>query len=464
MNKDTLAIQGGKPVRDKEFRSKPYLTEESIERIVSLMREGRLTRFVGSPIPGTKEIIGLNSNEVENIDYDFSVLGGKSVRKFESEWSKIHQVDYAVSVNSATSGLIAAILALDIEPGDEVICSPFSFTASATSIIAANAVPVFADVDLDTFCVSSISAEEAISQRTKAVMPIHWNSNAGKLDSIISLARSKRLKVIEDASQSPGMLYKEKYLGTHGDVGVFSLNEPKNIMTGEGGIIVTNDKDIAVKCRLIRNHGEGIIDEDASKKSLINCIGYNFRLVELLAEIGCDQLNHLEYLNTIRKDNYAYLIKELVSEFGEHIIPQKITHLESYFPYTVGLRWISEKSSIHRNTVAEVLRTEGIPVAAGISRLMSDNPMFQKQVAFGKKGFPFSFYKNESSREYFIPDMPNAMRLQNEEYLGFFQVGWPNTIEDMNDIVRAFKKIFNNKNKLIGKNNIKKTNNYISGR
>ena len=160
----------------------------------------------------------------------------------------------------------------------------------------------------------------------------------------------------------------------------------------------------------------------------------------------------------------GYLIKELVSEFGEHIIPQKITHLESYFPYTVGLRWTSEKSSIHRNTVAEVLRTEGIPVATGISRLMSDNPMFQKQVAFGKEGFPFSFYKNESSREYFIPDMPNATRLQNEEYLGFFQVGWPNTIEDMNDIVRAFKKIFNNKNKLIGKNNIKKINNFISGR
>ena len=151
MNKDTLAIQGGKPVRTKEFKSKPYITEESIERVTSLMREGRLTRFIGSPIPGTSEIIGLKSGDVENLDCDFSVLGGKSVRKFESEWSKIHNTDYAIAVNSGTSGLTAAILAIDIEPGDEVICSPFSFTASATSIIAANAVPVFADIDLDMY-------------------------------------------------------------------------------------------------------------------------------------------------------------------------------------------------------------------------------------------------------------------------------------------------------------------------
>ena len=464
MVKYKLALFDGKPVRIKEFRSKPYITEVSIERVASLMREGRLSRFIGSPVLGSKEIIGLKSSEVNKINYEFSVLGGESVRKFENDWSNIHQVDYSIAVNSATSGLTAAILALDIEPGDEVICSPFSFTASATSIIAANAVPVFADIDIETFCLSTNFASESISQRTKAILPIHWNSNAGDLSSTLSLARSKGLRVVEDASQSPGMVYDGKHLGTHGDVGVFSLNEPKNIMTGEGGMIVTNNKDIAVKSRLIRNHGESIIDKNSSNELLTNCIGYNFRMIELLAEIGIEQLKNLDFLNNIRQENYKYLIKEITSEFGEFIIPQKISHPESYFPYTVGFRWLKGKTNILRDTVANVLRSEGIPVATGVSRLMSDNPMFQKKIAFGKKGFPFLYQKSDSHDLYKIAKMPNARRLQDEEYLGFFQIGWPNTFEDMNDIIMGFKKIMANKKRLVGDNTLIKKNKFITGR
>lgn len=464
MTDNRLAINGGKPVRTREFRSKPYITEEMIARVASLMREGRFTRFIGSPVTGTQEIIKLKSIDAENLEYNVSVIGGASVRKFESDWSRIHKVDYSVAVNSATSGLMTAILALGIEPGDEVICSPFSFSASATSIIAANGIPVFADIDLDTFCLSPVSAEEAISPFTQAIMPIHWNSNAGNLDALLSVAKKNELKVVEDASQSPGMMYKGKHLGTHGDVGVFSLNEPKNIMTGEGGMIVTNNTDIAVKCRLIRNHGESIVDTDASDELLVNCIGYNFRLVELLAEIGCEQLKHLDYLNNIRKKNYVYLVKELVNELSEYITPQKITHTESYFPYTAGFRWLSKESGIHRNTVAEVLRSEGIPVASGVSRLMSDNPMFQKQIAFGKQHFPFSYNQDCDKREYTIPALPNARKLQEEEYLGFFQIGWPNTLEDMDDIVNAFTKIIANRDRLVNNQVLGKKGRFISGR
>jgi len=459
-----LAVDGGKPVRATEFRSRPYITEEMIDRVASLIREGRLTRFIGSPVPGTNEIIGLKSTECEMLDYEFSVLGGSSVRRLESEWSRVHKVDYCVAVNSATSGLTAAILAMGTEPGEEVICSPFSFTASATSIVCANAVPVFADIDLETFCLSPSSAEGAISHYTKAIMPIHWNSNAGELDAVLLLGKKYGLRIIEDASQCPGMKYKGKHLGSHGDVGVFSLNEPKNIMTGEGGIIVTNNRDIALKCRLIRNHGESIVDKDASESTLVNCVGYNFRLVELLAEIGCLQLKHLGYVNKIRKDNYNYLVKELVNNLGEYIIPQKITHLGSYFPYTAGFRWLSQKSTIHRNVVAEVLRSEGIPVASGVSRLMCDNPMFQNKIAFGKNHFPFLYNREGKKREYSIPDLPNARRLQDEEYLGFFQIGWPNTIEDMEDIVKGFKKIMANKDKLANRISLANDELFVSGR
>lgn len=459
-----LAIRGGKPVRNREFRSKPFITEQMIDNVESLMREGRLTRFVGSPVPGTNEIIGLKSSQVKNLENSVSFLGGTSVRKLESKWSEFHKIDYSIAVNSATSGLTTAVMALNIGPGDEVICSPFSFTASATSIILANAIPIFADIDLDTFCLSSDAAENSITKSTKAIMPIHWNSNAGDLDAIISIAKSNGLKIIEDASQAPGMLYKGKFLGTHGDVGVFSFNEPKNIMTGEGGMIVTNSSEIAIKCRLIRNHGEAIVDHNSSDDLVVNVVGYNFRLVELLAEIGIAQLEYLDYLNKVRKENYTYLVKELLQEFGEYIIPQKITHLNSYSPYTAGFRWLSKKSKIHRNIVAHVLRSEGIPVASGISRLMSENPLFQRQLAYGKNHCPFSCHLYKRRGKYSIPDLPNAERLQNEEYLGFFQVGLPNTIEDMGDIVEGFKKIMTNK-KYLSKMTIKsKTNIFRLGR
>ena len=459
-----LVISGGKPVRTKEFRSRPFITEEMIDEVEFLMREGRLTRFIGSPVPGTNEIIGLKSSQVEKLDNSVSFLGGASVRKFESKWSKFHRIDYSIAVNSATSGLTVAIMALNIGPGDEIICSPFSFTASATSIIIANAIPVFADVDLDTFCLSPDAAKDSITESTKAIMPIHWNSNAGNLDAIISIAKSKGLKVIEDTSQAPGILYKGKFLGTHGDVGVFSLNEPKNIMTGEGGIIVTSSSEIAIKCRLIRNHGEAVLDQNSTDDLVINAIGYNFRLVELLAGIGVIQLDHLAYLNKVRKENYTYLVKKLTDEFGEYIKPQKITHLESYSPYTAGFRWLSKKSKIHRNIIAHVLRSEGMPVASGISRLMSENPLFQRQLAYGKNHCPFSCHLYKRRKEYSIPDLPNAKRLQNEEYLGFFQVGWPNTIEDMDDIVKGFRKIMANKNYLSKISDLSKTNIFTPGR
>ena len=430
-----LAINGGKPIRTTEFRSKPYITEEMVENVSSLLSAGTLTGFVGSPSAGTKEILGLKSSDMAKITSLVTFLGGPCVRKLESKWSECHNVDYSIAVNSATSGLITAFMALGIGAGDEVICSPFSFTASATSIILANAVPIFADIDLDTFCLSPNSALDIFTDSTKAIMPIHWNSNAGDLGLLLSEAKYYGFKVIEDASQSPLMLYGRKYLGTHGDAGVFSLNQPKNIMTGEGGVIVTNNKDVAVKCRLIRNHGESVPDENSTDDFVDNAIGYNFRLVELLAEIGSIQLKSLRMLNNIRKRNYAYLIDQL-SEFREFLIPQKITHLESYYPYTAGFRWLSEESGIHRDLIARVLRAEGIPVASGISRLMSDNPLFQRQLAC-------AFFCHRGN--YSIPELPNAKKLQNEQYLGFFQVGWPNTIRDMDDIVAGFKKIFDNK-------------------
>ena len=323
MKNNSLAIFGGSPVREKEFGSKPYITPEMITNVGELMNEGRFSKFIGSPIPGTKELLELTSQELLDVEDITSFLGGPSVRKLEANWAKHHKCKYAISVNSCTSGLITAVMALNVGPGDEVICSPFSFTASATAIVLSNAIPVFVDVDLDTFCLSSDLIGDRITESTRAIMPIHWNSNAGDFASILDQAKTHNLKIIEDAAQAPGELYQDQYLGTLGDVGVYSLNEPKNIMTGEGGIIVTNDREVAKKCRLIRNHGEAIVDEDTSDIAATNIVGYNFRLVEILAEIGILQLDNLPFLNDIRRKNYQYLVSKLTESCGAFFNPPK---------------------------------------------------------------------------------------------------------------------------------------------
>lgn len=463
-NRTKLALLGGTPIRTKEFKSKPLVDDEEVDYVVGLMREGRFSKFVGSPIENTRHLLSQKSAELAFCGSDVSFLGGEYVRRFEAEWSKLIGADYCISVNSATSGITTALLAAGIEPGCEVITTPFTFTATGSAILLANAIPIFCDIDLETFCISPESLERNISPHTNAIMPVHWCGNAGNLDEIMGIARKYGLKVIEDAAQAPATIYQHRYLGTYGDAGIFSFNEPKNIMTGEGGIVATNNLRIAEKSRLIRNHGESIPTNDDDDEYVVNTVGYNFRLVEILAAIGCAQVKKLETLNSIRAENYKYLRHHIITSFGEFIIPQKITHEDSYFSYTAGFRWLSEKAGIHRNLFAQALRAEGIPVATGVSRLICDHPVFTRKLAFGKNHHPWNsaIYKGEV--DYCSLALPNARKLHDEEYLGFFQMGWPNTKEDMDDILSAFKKIFDNKKSLLDLSNGDNDEVFISSR
>ena len=148
---------------------------------------------------------------------------------------------------------------------------------------------------------------------------------------------------------------------------------------------------------------------------------------------------------------------------GEFIIPQRITNADSYYPYTAGFRWLSKESGLHRNVLARVLRTEGIPVSSGLPRLMSDNPIFQNQLAYGKHSCPFDCHLYKRRGLYAVPDLPNATRLQEEEYIGFFQIGWPNTKNDIDDIIKGIHKVLKNKKRL-AQEPVHSTSNFISGR
>ena len=432
-----LALLGGKRVREAPFRSLPFVDEKEITAVEESIRAGLFSRFVGSNLSGTREALRKTSQELLTEEAAFSFMGGPNVRRFEADWANLHEVPYAISVNSATSGITAILMAMDIGPGAEVITTPLSFTATATAIVAAQATPVFADIDAETLCLDANSIEQRISPFTKAILYVHWCGNAGEFDRVQAVARSHGIPVIEDTAQAPGTTYQGKPLGTWGAAGVFSFSEPKNVTTGEGGMIVTSEPTIAEKCRLIRNHGEVIPELSDNQEFIRNVVGYNFRMVEIVAAMGWVQTQRLTALNRLRNRNYQYLSTRLSGLTG--LKPQRITHPDSFAAYTAVFLWDQELTGVSRDLVAAALRKEGIPVATGVGRLMSDHPMFLKKIAYGDSGWPFSAHV-----EYDPALLPVAHRVHDQEYLGFFLMGWPNTEKDMDDILLAFDKISKN--------------------
>ncbi len=435
------ALLGGNPVRSKPFASRPLVDSREEQAVIGAIRQGLFSRFVGSPLPGSRELLQATSAELLKIDDSHSFFGGPNVRRFEAAWAEYHGVPFAIAVNSATSGITTALIAMNVGPGCEVITTPLSFTATATAIVAANAVPVFVDIDPETLCIDPQKVAKAITRETRCIVPVHWCGNAGDLSGLMEVAHDHELLVLEDSCQAPGTEYEGKYLGSFGNAGIFSFSEPKNVMTGEGGMIVTSDPVIAEKCRLIRNHGEVIPNIDDPDDFIVNVVGYNFRMTEITAAIGWVQTAKLKKANEIRKRNYIYLRGRLADIAGPYLRPQQVTHPETYYAYTAAFRWIDKEGVLSRDAVAMALRAEGIPVATGVGRLMSDHPLFLKKMAYGYDGFPFHGSHYRGNVKYEPEGLPQAHLIHDQQYLGFFLMGWPNTEEDMDDIAQAFQKI-----------------------
>ena len=285
-----LAIKGGQRLREKPLPTRQTMCEAEKQAVIEVMDSGELSGFFGSP--------------------GAQWLGGPKVREFEDKWALTYGFKHAISVNSWTTGLTTAVGAVGIEPGDEVIVSPYTMSASATSILFYGGIPVFADIDPDTFNITATTIESRITPRTRAIMVVHIFGQAADMDPIMSLAKKHNLKVIEDGAQCPGIKYKGRPIGTIGDIGGFSLNYHKHIHTGEGGMLVTNDDKLALRCQLIRNHAENLI-EDLGVDDLSNMLGSNYRLTELQAAIGCVQLDRVQ--------GYLDHRKRLAAHFGRKL-------------------------------------------------------------------------------------------------------------------------------------------------
>lgn len=421
-----LAILGGKKIRRKPFVSHAIIGKEEERRVNDVLKSGVLSGFVAKA--------------------GDSFLGGRQVREFEGLIRKYFDVNFAVSVNSATAALQAAIGACDVGPGDEVIVTPYTMSASATCITMSNAIPVFVDIEEESFCIDPEKIKKAITPRTKAIMVVHLFGHPANMGEIMKIARAHDLYVIEDCAQAPGAVYNRKLVGTIGDIGIFSLNQHKTITCGEGGFAITDNKKLALKMQLIRNHGESVVG-NIPLDDISNIVGFNYRMTELEAAVSIGQFKRLDFLNRHRINLAHYLTKRL-SKFKGLVLPtERRGDKHVYFVYPIGIR--EKEAGISRDVLVKALQAEGIPCGGGYVRPIYHEPLYQKRIAYGKKGCPFTcgYYKGKTNYAKGICLVTERMHKRELMLTGVCR--YPHTKKDIDDVAGAFEKIFDNKNKLL---------------
>jgi perosamine synthetase len=416
-----LAINGGNKIREKSWADNITTGEEEKIALSRVIDSGYMSLFEGSHTP----------------DAPFSFYGGPEVQALENEWNEYYGSKYSVSVNSATSGLYMAIGALGIGYGDEVIVSPYTMSACAMAPMIYGAIPVFADVD-DMGSLDPKSIRALVSSRTKAILVVHQFGIPADMDEIMSIAKKHNIKVIEDCAQAHGAKYRGRYVGTIGNIGVFSLNVNKTIQSGEGGVCVTNDKDLHFRLALIRNHGEAVVGA-AEYDNITNIAGFNYRMTELQAAVCRVQFNKLDGLNAER----LKLVKQLnngLREFDFLVVPEEKYDCESTY-YVYPLKFLSEIAGIKREQFVKAVNAEGINFFQGYVKPLYTQPVYQKKILF-KNGYPFSAIENKSCRmEYNIGICPNAEKLYFDQMIINEHVRAPQSASDINDILLSLKKI-----------------------
>lgn len=425
MNDRVLALHGGRPVISRPLKTFSSMGEEEVSVVSDVIRGGVLSAYIGAPGP------------------DF--MGGPRVRKFEQEAAEYFGVKQAIAVNSWTSGLVAAVGAIGIEPGDEVITTPWTMAATATAILHWNGIPVFADIDPETFNICPKSVSKLITPRTKAIMAVDIFGQSCDIQRLRTLADQYKLALLCDTAQAPGARVGEEFAGTLADIGGFSLNYHKHIHCGEGGILVTNDERLAQRLCLIRNHAEAVIQSD-SPVELCNMLGYNFRMGEIEAAIASVQLEKLAG----RVESRQRVAKELnagLSLLDGLKIP-KVSLGATHVYYVYGLVLDTDSLGVTRERVIAALRAEGVPALAAGYQNLHLLPMFRNKIAYGTSGFPWASPYCENDLQYKLGLCPIAEKLHAETFIGLNICMHELTAQDVALIVEAFHKVWKNLEKL----------------
>jgi len=322
----------------------PYITEDDIQAVATALREKRLSQ-------------------------------GEYVQRFEEEFAKYVRVRHAVAVCNGTAALHIALTAIGVEQGDEVIAPSFSFAASANCVLFQRAEPVFVDINRLTYNIDPDKIENKITDNTKAIIPVHYAGQTADMDPISELAERYDLFVIEDAAEAHGGLYRGRKAGSLGDLGCFSFYPNKNMTTGEGGMITTNDDDLAEKMRMIRSHGQ-----DRTYHHLI--LGYNYRMTDFQAALGSVQLRRLDWIVKKKVEKAGYYDARITEIFGADVkvpyVAPSATHV--YMFYTVRF-----KERVLRENVALKLKEKGVETRIAFPPIHLQ-PLYQKLFGY-RKGY-----------------------------------------------------------------------------
>lgn len=399
---DLPAIEGGKPVREEPMQVWPKFTKREEELVLEVLRSGRLVSTLGS-----------------------------MTRRFEEKFSEFLGVKHAVAVFNGTVALHTALGALGVGPGDEVITTPFTFVSTASTILHQNAVPVFADIELDTLNIDPADIEGKITDRTKAIVVVHLAGHPAEMDPIVKIAKENGLALIEDCAQAIGSEYRGVKVGGFGDFGTFSFYQTKNMTTGEGGMVVTNDDELAEKARLLINHGQ-------SSKYEYSFLGYNYRMTELQAALGLGQLERIEELNRRREEIANIYSDELAELDGDLLVlPRPRPHVKhTWHIYQVLLRL--ERLNVNRDRFVSALRAENVLALVAYPKPLHLTTLFQDLKAYNH-GCPWKcpYYKGEVN--YRPGSLPNA------EYVAERVVTLPTlsgmSDDDALDVAKAVKKV-----------------------
>jgi len=391
--------------------SHPVIEQDEIEAVNKVLQSGVLS--------------GYRANKEHE-------LGGEAVRAFEAEFKAYHGVKHSIAFNSATSALHVALIACGIGSNDEVITSPFTFSASASCIKMAGADVVFADIRGDTFTLTPVKVRAlatgmdeghirhavfnqypipARKTNVRAIIPVHLMGHSAEMNAIMFLARECNIKVVEDASQALGAEYHRQKVGTFGDCGVFSFNQSKPISVGEGGMLITNDDKIAEIARAVRNHGEVSTD--------LNILGYNYRMGEMEAALGLAQFRKLDERNKHRIKLANHLTEALNKIDG--LTPPYVAPDCKHVYYTYGVNVDEAKIGMSKRELQKRLIARGIYFGWGNQKPLHLYPFYG-----GHKGqFPVA---ERISRELMFTDILRD----------------PMTIEDVDEIIAVIEGIMSN--------------------
>lgn len=386
-----------KPIRARPFPSWPIFGKPEEKRLLRVLRSGKWGR-----------------------------LHGTEVAEFEERFAAMHGCKHGIAVVNGTVSLRIGLIAAGIRAEDEVIVPPYTFFSTASAVVEANAIPVFADIDLDTFNIDPAAIEAAITPRTRAIIPVHFAGQPADMDAIMAIAERHKLIVIEDAAHAHGASYKNRPAGSIGHLGSFSFQSSKNLTAGEGGIITSNDDALAEACRSIQNCGRvpnGVWYEH-------HAISGNYRLGEFQGAILNAQLGRLEAQTRARDRNGQYLAARLGKLPGLH--PQQRSADCTRHSYHLFMLRFDPPS---RAALLEALQTHGIPCSAGYGFSLHRQPFFRNK-AFGP-------YLPNVAVDYKKASCPNSDRIC-QEAIWLEQNLFLGPRKDMDDIARAFEKVFAN--------------------